>query len=88
MSSIVPLPTNNGQHDSLDGVPLKDGETLYIKWPTGSVQEIVVALDRVYRGGTEDGQGISIECLKAYIKLPVFGAVAKVYLAGFEAQRS
>ena len=88
MSRIIAIPIPSGQHDSLDSVPLKAGERLHIRWPSGQVQIVEVALERVYRGGTDEhGQGISLECLKAYIKLPVRGGAAKIYLLGFEAQR-
>lgn len=88
MSWISPLAISTGQHDSLDGVALKVGEQLHIRWPSGQVQTVEVAIDCVYRGGTDaNGQGVSVECWKAYIKLPVRGGAAKVYLAGFEAQR-
>lgn len=81
------LPSSGGYHDSLDGSPLKDGDRLYVRWPAGSTQLIVVATETLYRGAMIDGQVKNAPCVKAFIKVPVIGAVAaKVYLVGFEAQ--
>lgn len=78
---------SGGYHDSLGGIPLKDGDRLNVRWPAGTTQLIVVATEIIYRGALLDGQIASAPCVKAYIKVPVFGAaLAKVYLVGFEAQ--
>jgi hypothetical protein len=80
---------SGGLQDSLDGVPLKEGEYLHIRWPGNpGLQLVRVSIDTVHLGVLVAGEAVSVECTKAFIKLPVFGDVAKVYLNGFEARRA
>jgi|WetSurMetagenome_2_1015567.scaffolds.fasta_scaffold1730009_1 hypothetical protein len=78
----------NGYFDCLDKVDLKQGDLLFIRWPAGSVEKVTVQLELATRGELVDGQVVEVPCHKAFILVPVFGGVAKVYLLGFEAQRA
>jgi len=72
--------------DSLEGVQLKDGDHAYIRWPSGTVEQVELFTEVVMRGSLKNGDVIEVPIRKAYIKVSVLGAVAKIYVNGFEAQ--
>lgn len=79
---------DGGYHDSLDGTRLKPDERLIIRWPSGSIQVVLVEIVTTYLGVTHGDETISVPCGKAYAKVLVFGGTAARFpLLGFRAQR-
>jgi len=85
---IEALELESGLHDSLGGVPLKDGDRIYVRWPSGFVQPAEVKVSVVIHGTLRDGSTVEIPCHKAYMEVQTTGSPARVYLQGFEAQRA
>jgi len=84
----VTVQQDDGYHDSLDGVTLKAGDRLYIRWPSGFTQPVEVLIDVASRGILREAEIVAVPCCKAYIQIGTLGgAQAKVYLNGFTAQR-
>ena len=89
MASRVTIVQNEDLHyDSLDGKPLSDGETLYIKWPSGGIQQVTVEIHHVTIGSLRNGEVVEIPCHKACFAMRCTGSEARIYLRGFEAQRA
>jgi hypothetical protein len=80
--------SDNGQFDSLAGEILREGEHIYIRWASGVVERVEVHLETVVRGVVKDGEVLELKCYRAYMKIPVLGGEAKVFLNGFDGQKS
>lgn len=80
---------SDGYFDSLEGRRLDEGDPIYIKWSSGLVQKVEVQIERFMHGASRDGQVVEVECCKAFTTIAVAGGgEARIYLAGFEAQRA
>lgn len=88
MGKIVTKDTNGGYFDSLEGEVLIEGDCLHIRWPSGFVQRVEVYVEILTRGDLRNGFVVEVECRKAYAKVPVVGGDAKLFLNGFEAQKT
>ena len=71
----------------MDGKPLTEGERVHIRWPHGTLTRVEIRVQTVFHGSLRDGQVVEVAYHKAYTRLAVGGDEAKLYLAGFVAQR-
>lgn len=78
-----------GTVDKLAGVPLTDGERIEVRWPDGAVTQETARVDRVTKTVSEQGslQSTPITHQRAFLRVDVHGAPARVRLVGLEARR-
>ena len=73
--------------DRLDGINLRHGEILIIKWPDGQLQQIPIRVDVTTESVMEQGGPTQIEVRHASVLAYHRGVQVHVPLVGLEAQR-
>jgi hypothetical protein len=67
--------------DQLDGVTLKDGEWLRVKWPDGTKTRAKVRVEQTSYRISDMGSPCDIPVSKAFVRVPYKGASARIRLA-------
>lgn len=87
-SRVIAVQAEDQHYDSLDGKQLVEGLKLYIKWPSGGVQQVSVEIRTVIVGTLRDSQVVEVPYHKAYFRIGAPGIEACLPLLGFVAQRA
>ena len=66
--------------DSLDGEELVDGEELMIVWADGHASKEKLYVDKHSEPYNDMGHTYDMSVVKAYVQVPIHGALAKVRL--------
>jgi len=81
----IEVRSNWGYFDALEGRDLRPGECLRIEWPDGSTTEETIGVED---HGYESSREGHISSMKAYVKVLVRGAPAKVWLREIQTLRA
>lgn len=73
--------------DQLDGITIKNGESLEVIFPDGVAREIAACVVNDSYSASDMGHQVSIPTAKAYALTEAFGAKTKVELIGLLARR-
>lgn len=82
------IPDTNWCHiDKLDGIELKDGERLRIRFPSKETLEVNITVWHEIKTINEMGRPYDMPVKRAYLKTKWKGAPCMVELVGLEAER-
>lgn len=84
---VITEHSNWGWWDVLDGVELKDQESLFIHFPNGAIVATRITVECTREATMDMGREYVAGRFKAYMKTKVFGVEVKVPLVGLKAER-